>query len=40
MSQSLPSTWVNPYNEQILKCWNANMDVQVVGCKYLAAAYV
>ena len=40
LSRSDHSTWVNPYNEQILKCWNANMDVQVVGCKYAAAANV
>ena len=40
LSRSVDSIWVNPYNEQILKTWNANMDVQVVGCKYAAAAYV
>ena len=34
------SIWINPYNPAILSKWNANMDIQVVGCKNAAAAYV
>ena len=34
------SQWVNPYNEHILKTWFANMDIQIVGSKYAAAAYI
>ena len=31
---------VNPYNENLLRAWRANMDVQVVGSVYGAALYV
>ena len=34
------SIWINPYNPSILAKWNANMDIQIVGCKNAAAAYV
>ena len=31
---------VNPYNQQLLRAWRANMDIQVVGSVYDAALYV
>ena len=31
---------VNPYNQQLLRAWRANMDIQVVGSVYGAALYV
>lgn len=40
LARTKESIWVNPYNEAILLKWNANMDIQIVGCKYAAAAYV
>ncbi len=32
--------WVNAYNPTLLKAWQANMDIQVVGSEYGAAMYV
>ena len=40
LARSEDSVWVNPYNVSILQTWNANMDIQIVGCKYAAASYV
>ena len=40
LARSVDSLWVNPYNVSILQAWGANMDIQVVGCKYAAASYV
>jgi len=32
--------WVNAYNPVILQLWQANMDIQFVGCAYGIASYV
>ena len=40
LKRSVEEKWVNPYNPVILKEWNANMDIQLVGNKYAAAMYV
>ena len=32
--------WVNAYNPTILKIFQSNMDIQLIGSKYGAAAYV
>lgn len=32
--------WVNAYNPAVLKFWQANMDIQFVGCSYGIASYV
>ena len=32
--------WINAYNPVILRAWQANMDIQMVGSKYGAAMYV
>ena len=32
--------WINPYNLNILKNWNANMDIQMVGTTHGVARYV
>lgn len=32
--------WVNAYNPTLLKTWQANMDIQMVGSQYGAAMYV
>ena len=32
--------WVNAYNPTLLKAWQANMDIQMVGSEYGAAMYV
>ncbi|XP_062577044.1 uncharacterized protein LOC134238944 [Saccostrea cucullata] len=32
--------WVNAYNPEILKIFQSNMDIQLIGSKYGAAAYI
>ena len=32
--------WINAYNPILLKAWQANMDIQMVGSQYGAAMYV
>jgi hypothetical protein len=32
--------YINPYNTAILRLWNANMDIQMVGSAFGAAKYV
>ncbi|XP_029923306.1 uncharacterized protein LOC115370422 isoform X2 [Myripristis murdjan] len=32
--------WVNQYNKQLLKCWNANMDISFVTDAYAVVIYI
>ena len=32
--------YINPYNPDLLRAWQANMDIQMVGSVYGAAKYV
>ena len=40
LQRASSDVWINPYNLDILKTWNANMDIQVVGSMEGAARYV
>ncbi|XP_061923815.1 uncharacterized protein LOC133663392 isoform X1 [Entelurus aequoreus] len=33
-------TWVNQYNKNLLKCWNANMDISFVTDAYAVVIYI
>ncbi len=32
--------WVNQYNKDLLRCWNANMDIQFVVDAYSCIVYI
>ncbi|XP_024120095.2 uncharacterized protein LOC112141236 [Oryzias melastigma] len=32
--------WINPYNKSLLKCWNANMDIQYIVDAYACVVYI
>nr|XP_057908359.1 uncharacterized protein LOC131104820 [Doryrhamphus excisus] len=32
--------WINPYSKPLLKCWNANMDIQYVVDAYACVVYI
>ena len=32
--------WINQYNPDLLRCWNANMDIQFISDVYACVAYV
>ena len=40
LCRTLRDIWVNPYNMDVLRAWNANMDIQMVGSTHMAARYV
>ena len=32
--------WINQYNTDLLKCWNANMDIQYISDAYSCVMYI
>ncbi|XP_078794817.1 uncharacterized protein LOC101164028 isoform X2 [Oryzias latipes] len=32
--------WINPYNKSLLKCWNANMDIQYIVDAFACVVYI
>ena len=40
MKRETDDAWVNNYNPQLLKCWNANMDIQYVTDPYSCIMYI
>lgn len=32
--------WINPYNASLLRCWNANMDIQYIVDAYACVVYI
>ncbi|MCG8079346.1 MAG: AAA family ATPase, partial [Candidatus Thiodiazotropha taylori] len=40
LQRTSKDVWVNPYNIKVLRNWNANMDIQMVGSSLGAARYV
>ena len=40
LKRSVGEENVNPYNEHLLRAWQANMDIQLIGSVYGTAAYV
>ena len=40
LKRSVGEENINPYNEHLLRAWQANMDIQLIGSVYRTAAYV
>ena len=40
LKRSVGEENINPYNEHLLRVWQANMDIQLIGSVYGTAAYV
>nr|XP_043868972.1 uncharacterized protein LOC122758736 [Solea senegalensis] len=40
LKRQVKEAWVNQYSEQLLKCWNANMDIQYVVDAYACVVYI
>ncbi|XP_077378697.1 uncharacterized protein LOC144019426 isoform X12 [Festucalex cinctus] len=40
LKRDVNEVWVNPYNKSLLKCWNANMDIQFVIDAYACIVYI
>ncbi|XP_038063129.1 uncharacterized protein LOC119733831 [Patiria miniata] len=40
MKRDPQDVWVNQYNPDLIRCWNANMDIQYICDEYACAAYV
>ncbi|XP_077364609.1 uncharacterized protein LOC144009028 isoform X1 [Festucalex cinctus] len=40
LKRDVKAVWVNPYNKSLLKCWNANMDIQYVIDAYACIVYI
>ena len=40
LKRSVGEENINPYNEHLLRAWQANMDIQLIGSVYGTAAYV
>ncbi len=40
LKRQVNEVWVNQYNKQLLKTWNANMDIQYVVNAYACVVYI
>ncbi|XP_033847315.1 uncharacterized protein LOC117393232 [Periophthalmus magnuspinnatus] len=40
LQRDVNEIWINPYNPLLLKCWNANMDIQYVVDVYACIVYI
>ena len=40
MKRQASEVWVNQYSKNLLKCWNANMDIQYVVDAYACIVYI
>ncbi|XP_033832459.1 uncharacterized protein LOC117379863 [Periophthalmus magnuspinnatus] len=40
LQRDVNEIWINPYNPILLKCWNANMDIQYVVDVYACIVYI
>ncbi|KAK7929411.1 hypothetical protein WMY93_005806 [Mugilogobius chulae] len=40
LKRDVNEIWINPYNPFLLKCWNANMDIQYVTDVYACIVYI
>ncbi|XP_041863244.1 uncharacterized protein LOC121653673 isoform X1 [Melanotaenia boesemani] len=38
--RDINEAWINPYNKSLLKCWNANLDIQFVTDAYAVIVYI
>jgi len=40
LRREIDEVWINQYNRPLLKCWNANMDIQYVVNAYACVVYI
>ena len=40
LQRQIGEVWINQYNKPLLKCWNANMDIQYVVNAYACVVYI
>ena len=40
LKRKVKEVWTNPYNPNWLKCWNANMDIQIAHSPYAVLTYI
>merc|ERR1712035_62491 len=40
LKRQVNETWINQYSKPLLKCWNANMDIQYVVDAYACVVYI
>ncbi|XP_058478094.1 uncharacterized protein LOC131449268 [Solea solea] len=40
LKRQVKEVWVNQYSKQLLKCWNANLDIQFVVDAYACVVYI
>ncbi|KAK7891183.1 hypothetical protein WMY93_023146 [Mugilogobius chulae] len=40
LERDVNEVWINPYNPYLLKCWNANMDIQYITDVYACIVYI
>lgn len=40
LKRRVNEVWINQYNRQLLKCWNANLDIQYVVNAYACIVYI
>ncbi|XP_055084859.1 uncharacterized protein LOC117386041 [Periophthalmus magnuspinnatus] len=40
LKRDVAETWINNYNEKLLTCWNANMDIQYVVDAWACVVYI
>ena len=40
MQREVKDAWVNPYNPDLLRAWNANLDVQYILDPYSCVMYI
>lgn len=40
LKRQVDEVWINQYNKSLLKCWNANLDIQYVADAYACIVYI
>ena len=40
MKRQANEAWINQYSKPLLKCWNANIDIQYVVDAYVCVVYI
>lgn len=40
LKRQVDKVWINQYNKSLLKCWNANLDIQYVADAYACIVYI
>merc|ERR1712035_258217 len=40
LKRNINDVWVNQYNKDLLRCWNANLDIQFVCDAYACVVYI